>query len=134
MQKALQIGDDPLLLESRTGVLATAGLQTLNLFGLAEALARIPSAQWDAAVLCHTLSPADRAAVIAALRLRNPEAPVLLVARRSYTPEGETEGGDQVLSASPGKMIAGVRELLNQLSEQAAADGYASCLGHTMMI
>ena len=112
MSQALQIGNDPLLLRSRTGLLRTAGLQSLVLVGLAEALDRIPSATWDVAILCHTLSSADRAAVIAALRRRNPHAPILLIGRRSYTPDAEADGVDLVLSASPAKIIAALRDLL----------------------
>ncbi|HTV83440.1 MAG TPA: hypothetical protein VME18_12375 [Acidobacteriaceae bacterium] len=118
MPRALQIGNDALLMQTRTGLIAEAGLEVLNLVGLAEALVRIPSAYWDAAILCHTLSRADRAAVIAALRRRNPRAPVLLVARRSYMPPGEAAEFDLVLSATPAKMIAALRVLLKQLAEE----------------
>lgn len=114
MLKALQIGNDLLLMQTRTGVLAGAGLKVMNLAGLAEALVHIPSGRWDVAILCHTLSRADRGAIIALLRRRNPRAPVLLVGRRSYTPAVEADQVDLVLSANPAKMIATLRELLQQ--------------------
>lgn len=104
-------------MRSRTGLLAAAGLQVQNFAGLAEALDGIPSAAWDVAILCHTLSSADRAAIVAALRRRHPRAPILLIGRRSDTPAGEAHGVDFVLSPSPAKMIAALRDLLRLSSK-----------------
>ncbi len=123
MPNALQVGNDSLLMQSRAGLLAAAGLQVLDLSGLAEALDRIPSAHWDVAILCHTLSRTDRASIIAALRHRNPRAPVLLIARRSYTPPSDMDGFDVVLSPGPAKMIAALRRLLKRLSEELEEGG-----------
>ena len=128
MPQALQIGNDPLLMQSRTGLLTTAGLQVLNLTGLAEALDGIRSDAWDVAILCHTLGSADRATVIAALRRRNPGAPILLIGRRSYTPAAEANGLDLVLSANPAKMIAALRDVLklpSKLQERQQSRGPA---------
>jgi DNA-binding NtrC family response regulator len=118
MPKVLQIGNDSLLMQSRTGLLAAAGLQVLNLSGRAEALDRIPSVPWDLAILCHTLNRADRAAIVEALRRRNPRAPILLVARRVYTPPGESSAFDSVLSPTPARMIAALRDVVQQVSKK----------------
>jgi hypothetical protein len=118
MPKALHIGNDSLLLQSRAGLLVAAGLQVLNLVGSAQALDRIPSARWDVAILCHTLSRAERATLLAALRRRNCRAPILLVGRRSYTPPAEIDGFDAVLSPAPAKMIAALGAVLDRLSEE----------------
>ena len=119
MPQALQIGNDLLLMQTRTGLLAAAGLQGQSLSGLDEALERIPSTHWDVAILCHTLSREERAAVTAALRRRNPRAPVLLVSRRSYPAPGEGEGCDLLLSSNPVQLIATLRHLLERLAEPA---------------
>lgn len=119
MQKALQIGNDPLLLQSRTGLLAAAGLQALNLSGVAEALDRIPSTLWDAAILCHTLSPRECAVVTAALRRRNPCAPILFVARHSYPVPGEGEGCDLLLSSNPVRLVSALRHVRQRRAEPA---------------
>lgn len=103
-------------MQTRTGLLAAAGLDALNIAGLAEALDRIHSTNWDVAILCHTLSATERTMAIAALRRRNPCAPILLVARRSYIPAAEAEGIDLILSAKPAKMIAALRDIQRRLS------------------
>lgn len=101
-------------MQTRTGLIAAAGLEAINVAGLAETLQHLVSAQWNVAILCHTLSRADRAAIIAVLRRRNPLAPIFLVARRGYTPAEEAAGFDAVLSSVPAKMIATLREFVTQ--------------------
>lgn len=118
MLRALQIGNDSLLMQTRIGLLQAAGLQVQNLHHPGEALDCIPRARWDVAILCHTLTRAERAVVIAALRRRHPRAPILLVARRSYTPPIDASGFHLVLSPNPVKMIAALRGLVQRLSQE----------------
>jgi hypothetical protein len=112
------MGNDALLMQTRTGLFAAAGLRILNLVGLEEALAAIHSAAWDAAILCHTLSREERSTIIGAIRRSNPRAPVLLVARRTFTAPGDAQDFDLILSAYPPKMIAALRELVQRISKE----------------
>lgn len=99
-------------MRSRTGLIQSAGLQVVDLVGLTEFADRIASCRWDVAILCHTLSRAERAAILVELRRRNPRAPVLLIARRSYTPPGEAAGFDAVLDPNPQEFVRALRRAL----------------------
>jgi len=82
---------DPVLLETRTLVLANAGFRVLPLD--IRDLTNLPEEPVDIVVVGHTLSPEQRDTMIAASRLCWPNAKILKLLRvaNAHTPLGPNE-------------------------------------------
>lgn len=116
MLKALQFGNDEFLMRSRSAVMGSAGFQVRSLLAIEARRGEVTSSPWNVAILCHTLSTAERAAIVAELRRSNPKAPILLVNQVSYAPASETDGLDGVLDAHPDRMLRGLSRVMTQVA------------------
>ena len=117
----LQAGNDRILLKTRCGVLESAGPQVVTAVGAGEALQRIPTATFDVAILCHSLTAAERAAVAAAVHRCNASTPVLLVESNQYAKGARPVGIDGLLDPHPRNLIQAVRSILGMPESDGAA-------------
>lgn len=110
----LHVGKDAILLKARAGVLASAGLVPVSSCSIRQALEHIKTGSFAAAILCHSLDAAERAALAAAFRANNPCAPVLLVGedRFGHGFEDAADCVDAVLGSDPARLVAKLRRML----------------------
>jgi CheY-like chemotaxis protein len=119
MRTILLVGEDALLLESRAAVLRSTSADTVN--ASAYELAQYSSERFDLLVLCHTLRPGDRFAVVEDALRRWPGIRVLQVLKNEWERSSSLAYADEtVLSADPGKLIERAEELLRKRLNQSS--------------
>lgn len=120
MLTALQIGVDTDLLATRSALLQSAGLRVVSV-APTQAVDAIRATPFNLAVLCHSLTRAHRASLTAAIRRRNPSAPVLLVSHGPGIHLAEKDGMDAVLEPEPQRLLEGLRAVLGALRSDGKA-------------
>lgn len=75
----LCIGKEPTLLGTRIQVLRSAGFAAVSSSELGNGLGQFATEDFDAVVLCHTLSPAERRAAFEFIRFYSPSTAVVKV-------------------------------------------------------
>ncbi len=130
MSSVLLVGEDELILQTRSAVVRTTGANTLCCRGSA-ALAIQHECECDVVILCHTL-PRDYCAALAeVIHTRWPGTRVLLVSStRMWEQTDAPEAIDAVSSADPERLVGRTIELLGRRGPVAVkppALGLAPC-------
>ena len=114
MSSVLLVGEDELLLETRSAVVRTTGAETLCCSSSA-ALEIQSQRECDVIILCHTL-PQDRCAALAeVIHARWPRTRVLLVSStRMWEQTDAVDAMDAVSSADPERLVGRTVELLGR--------------------
>jgi hypothetical protein len=114
MSSVLLVGEDELLLQTRSAVVRTTGANTLCCASSA-ALAIQQERECDVVILCHTL-PRDYCAALAeVIHARWPKTCVLLVSStRIWEQPDAPEAMDAVSSADPEHLVGRTIELLGR--------------------
>ena len=79
---ALTVGRDPLLLETRSQVLRSAGYTVVSELSIEKAFKDFRTGDFDIVILCHSISVRNREALANAIRSHSPNTPVIVVAAR----------------------------------------------------
>jgi DNA-binding response OmpR family regulator len=80
---ALAVGRDPLLLETRSQVLRSAGYTVVSELSLEQSLQHFRNRDFDIVILCHSIPVRDRELLTSALHNHSPRTPVIVVSSRS---------------------------------------------------
>lgn len=115
MTRVLSVGSDHTLLGMRTLVLASAGYQVASALGPAEFVSKFFDGDFDAVVLCHSLTEDQRQRIAELVRRHSPSTPVVVLGR---TMGSHYDYGDFTVSGD-------ARDLLGALS-RLPRDGQAA--------
>lgn len=108
--RILSVSYDCALMSSRSMLLRHTGFQVEDVHSRSQALKSARSDRFDVLLICHTLPEADRKHLIAAVRERRPDMPILCITESDYFP-ANLENCRVVLSA-PEELLAAVNSAL----------------------
>jgi DNA-binding response OmpR family regulator len=75
----LAVGQDRLLLETRSQVLRSAGYSVVSTLSIDQALKQFRAGDFDIVILCHSISLHDRELLTNAMRAHRAKTPVVVV-------------------------------------------------------
>jgi DNA-binding response OmpR family regulator len=120
----LHVGEDPLLLESRTIILRSAGYVVESVRSLKQAADHFLAGDFDLVILCHSIPSKDRDRLTCWIRASGSHTPVCSI---SDNPGQWDEFADANLERDPKKLLAGIKAVLGKaprgLSRSAMPDG-----------
>ncbi|HEY6971030.1 MAG TPA: hypothetical protein VJA94_17600 [Candidatus Angelobacter sp.] len=108
---ALAVGYDPVLLQTRTQVLKSAGYTVVAEQSLKRAIARFLEGDFDLVVLCHSISQDDRHRFADFIRGHSPRPPIVFVSSGLVQYDASA---DLTIDNDPKDLIWGLRELFNE--------------------
>lgn len=108
MATILSISYDPLLLATRQLLLETRGYKVTSAEGFAEAI-ELCGPEYDLIIMGHSIPRSDKRAIIAELRNRGCQAPVLGLLRGGERPIAEVT---DAVEPEPGEMLDRVQRIL----------------------
>jgi CheY-like chemotaxis protein len=79
---ALAVGQDPVLLETRSRVLRRAGYTVVPALSVEQALQHFIAGDFDIVILCHSIPVRGRERLTYAIRRHSPNTPVVVIAGR----------------------------------------------------
>lgn len=99
----LVVGQDPVILQTRSSILRSAGYAAREASTIAEAIDLFQNGDFDLVLLCHSLSVADRDRIVRFVRSGGSRVPIYTVSSAS----GDFQAGsaDRVLSSRPQDLI-----------------------------
>src|SRR6185312_11160967 len=110
----LTVGNDPVLLETRSQVLRTAGYIVVSARSIKQAITKFLEGDFDLIVLCHSISEEERQRFTAFIRERNSRTPVVFVASSL----GQRDPlADVTTQNDPQDLLTGLREALTRNHE-----------------
>lgn len=106
----LSIGQDPVLLVTRSLFLRAAGYGVEGACNLKEALLKVRDGDFDVVILCHTIPTQDRNRLISLIRASGSRVPVIYV---ELTPQlFPSAFADATVEGDPTKLLTCIRETL----------------------
>ena len=105
----LAVGYDPLLLETRSRVLQSAGYTVTSVRSLKQAVSQLLEGDFDLVVLCHSIPEGDRQRFASLIRRHTLRTPVVFV---SATPGQLDSSADVTVENDPNDLVSGLREAL----------------------
>ena len=110
----LAVSHDPMILETRTSVMQSAGYHVEAVQSVSKAFDRFRNEQFDLVVLCHSIPPRERDQLTVAIRASGARTPVLTV-----SPFSDIQGfADAVVESSPKKLLEGIKAALHRTIKQ----------------
>ena len=107
-------GHDPMLLDTRSCVLQTAGFQVFTVAELANAAKTMTHQPIDLLLLCHTLTAVERQAAISTARTAQPQIKQLvMITNAQEAGQEKIEGETLHLFAGASGLIAAVQKTLD---------------------
>jgi DNA-binding response OmpR family regulator len=80
----LNVSADPALLETRSLMLKTAGYTVVEQSSTQEAANQFLAGDFDAVLLCHSLTQDQRSWLIGLIRSHSPSTPILIISARLF--------------------------------------------------
>ena len=117
----LLYGRDASLLDSRSLVLQYPGYRVECILESAELGQRLRLSPLDLLILCHTLSPLESEAAIAATKLRQPWAVVLALTAADLAPDLQSRVASMSSRQGPAQLLKVVELLLGRLATYKVA-------------
>lgn len=111
----LVVGYDPLLLETRSRVLQSAGYAVTSVRSVKKAVSQFLEGDFDLVVLCHSIPEGDRQRFASLIRGRSSRTPVVFV---SAAPGQLDPSADVTVENDPNDLVSGLREVLRGHREQ----------------
>ena len=110
----LTVGNDPVLLDTRSQVLRSAGYTVVSARSIKQATVTFVEGDFDLVVLCHSISEEDRQRFAVFIRERTLRTPVVFVASSL----GQRDpSADVTIQNDPDDLIAGLRTALTRNRE-----------------
>jgi CheY-like chemotaxis protein len=106
----LAVGQDSLLLDTRSSILRAAGYVVESAFTLAQAINEFERGDFDMVLLCHSMPLQDRDRLTCAIRASGSRVPVVVVAPVSQ--ECARGFADALLENNPISLVQGVEKAL----------------------
>nr|WP_263338216.1 response regulator [Acidicapsa dinghuensis] len=99
----LVVGQDPVILQTRSSILRSAGYAAREASTIAEAIELFQNGDFDLILLCHSLPLNDRDRIVRFIRSAGSHVPICTVSSAS----GDFQAGltDRVLSSRPQDLI-----------------------------
>jgi hypothetical protein len=116
----LCIGKEPILLQTRTQVLRSAGFAAISSSELGSGLGQFATEDFDAVVLCHTLSAAERRAVFEFVRFYSPSTAIVQV---FPTDRDRSPYADRTVSSDPQSLISQLGKLRTEGTKSRLTSG-----------
>jgi DNA-binding response OmpR family regulator len=111
----LAIGYDPVLLETRSQVLRSAGYTVVSARSLKQAIPQFLEGDFDLVVLCHSIPEEDRQRFMNLIRRHTSRTPVVFISSGF----GQLDrSADVTLENDPDDLVAGLREVLSRNRER----------------
>jgi CheY-like chemotaxis protein len=108
----LNIGEDRVLLETRSAILRTAGYTVESTRSLKQAIERSLAGGFDLVILCHSIAPKDRDLLTSWIRASGSLTPVVSILESSG--QG-VDLADVHLEHEPRKLLRGIKDVVSQL-------------------
>lgn len=105
----LAVGYDPLLLETRSRVLQSAGYTVTSVRSLKQAVSQFREGDFDLFVLCHSVPEEDRQRFVSLIRGHASRTPIVFV---SAAPGQLDPSADVTVENDPNDLVSGLREVL----------------------
>jgi DNA-binding response OmpR family regulator len=109
----LSVGLDPLLMRTRTTVLANAGYSVLPSFASRDAFQLFTSHDIDLVILCHTIPLGEKIKLIASMKERNRRTPLISIHADGEADTKLVDGYVHSLDG-PEALLACVSQVLNK--------------------
>jgi DNA-binding response OmpR family regulator len=130
----LSVGQEPMLLDTRSLILRAAGYLVESALSIKQAIHHLRTGDFDLVVLCHSIPSQERDRLVCLVRASGSTIPIVTVVPMSAS-EHHSEGlADATIAGDPRKLLLGIREALSKpkahqprMSEVAhsSADGKA---------
>jgi DNA-binding response OmpR family regulator len=126
----LHIGEDALLLETRSLILRSAGYVVESVRSLKQAAEQFLAGDFDLVILCHSIPSKDRDRLSCWIRASGSRTPVATI---SEGPGQWDEFADANLDSDPKKLLTGIKTALGArgLSRSAMPDGNTDAVSAT---
>ena len=85
----VSVGHDNSLMPIRTLLLRHAGYAVTEAYTCREALQRLISGQFDLVLICHTITEDEKSEFIPAVRVLQPEVPIVCIRTHEHYPNDE---------------------------------------------
>jgi len=106
----LAVGNDSVVLATRTAVLRTAGYLVDTVESASEAIARFHNGDFDLVLICHSVPTGERDWLTRVIRSTGSRTPILVV-----SPFSDARGlADEVISNHPQKMLESIESALQR--------------------
>jgi len=106
----LSVGEDPMLLETRSSILRSAGYAVAAELSSRDAMNHFPDGDFDLVLLCHSITPEDRSRLIRLIRVSGSRTPVLFVASQACDlPDALA---DATVDSAPEELLRGIEAVL----------------------
>lgn len=106
----LLVGYDPMVLETRSSDLRSAGYLVEAVQSVSQAFRRFQNGDFYLVVLCHSIPPTERDQLTVAIRASGARTPILLV-----SPFSEGRGfANAVIDSDPKKLLQGIEMALQR--------------------
>ena len=112
----LAVGYNPLLLETRSQVLRSAGYTVVSVCSLKEAISRFLQGDFDLVVLCHSIPAHERERLAHIVREHTPRTPVIFVS--PGFPQHDPFA-DVTIENDPNDLVTGLHEALRSNGEKS---------------
>ncbi len=124
----LAVGQDYVLLDTRSSVLRAAGYLVESAFTLPQAINGFEQGDYDMVLLCHSIPLQDRDRLTSAIRASGSRIPVVVVAPASQQ-DCSRGFADAVLESDPKSLLHGVEKVLRHMAishqpTETASDGH----------
>ncbi len=106
----LAVSHEPVLLESRSSILRSAGYAVAQVLSVRQAIELLGSSHIDLVLLGHSIPAQDRDLLTLLIRASGMLTPVVTVA--PLTDPVPYEAADFIVEASPEMLLSGIREVL----------------------
>lgn len=105
----LAVGQDPVLLKTRSQILRTQGFAVVAVFSLSKAIDRLTEGDFDLILLCHSIPVQIRERLVQRIREHTSGTPIVTVA--AYSAQVDPFA-DATVENDPEHLVADLRHLL----------------------
>lgn len=120
----LAVGYDPLVLETRSRVLQSAGYLVTSVLSSKQAIAQFLEGDFDLVVLCHSIPEKERQRLVSVIREHSSRTPIIFISSGL----GQRDpSADVTIESDPKDLLSGLRAVLHEYRERLdERDSYSS--------
>jgi DNA-binding response OmpR family regulator len=116
---ALAVGRDPLLLQTRSQVLRSAGYTVVTALSLDQSLKEFRGGDFDLVILCHSIPQPERELFTNAVHSHSPKTPVIVI---SATLSSMDRFADAMVENEPAVLLQEIPRVLHRAPESYPYD------------
>lgn len=107
----LNVGQDPMLLDTRSIILRSAGYTVESAWSVKQAVTQFLAGDFDGVILCHSIPVKDRDRLTCLIRASGSLTPVIAV---SESPSQCDSFADATIEPDPKKLLRGIKEVFDR--------------------